>query len=120
MRDGADRRPGAVPDRADDGSGDLDGADVARGVDTDADGRPDTLLTSDGTDLLVLTDLDGDGLADRVLRIGPDGSVHAAYPDHLVPAAASGDVDLGHAPVTGHAPIAHESWSTFLGRLFGS
>ena len=122
MRDGAERRPGAVPDRVDDRTGDLGGADVvdvARGVDTDADGRPDTLLTSDGTDLLVLTDLDGDGLADRVLRIHPDGSVHTAHPDHLAPAAASGDGDPGHAPVTGHAPVAHEPWRILLERLFG-
>ena len=123
MRDGADRRPGAVPDLGDDRRRDLDGADVldvARGTDTDADGQPDTLLTSDGTDVLVLTDLDGDGLADRMLRIGPDGSVHAAYPDHLAPAVVPGDSDPGHAPVAGHAPIAYEPWSVLLARLFGS
>ena len=41
---------------------------------------PDTLLTADGADLLVHTDLDADGLADRVLRIGPDGAVRAEPP----------------------------------------
>lgn len=111
MTDGAHRRPGAVPD--DDGVGlygtgsDATGADVRGGPDTDGDGRPDTLLTPDGADLLVLTDLDGDGLADRVLRIGPDGSVHA---------------DAGHTDVadidgaTGSAP-AHTPWDALLGRL---
>ena len=54
--------------------------DVRAGADTDGDGRADTLLTDDGDDLLVLTDLDADGLADRVLRIGPDGSVDR-YPE---------------------------------------
>jgi hypothetical protein len=46
---------------------------VADGVDTDADGRPDTIVSGDGVDLILCTDLDGDGYADRVLRIGPDG-----------------------------------------------
>ena len=65
-----DRHPGRVPDDA--------GADpllVAGGFDTDGDGRPDTAVTDDGVDLVLLTDLDGDGLADQVLRIGPDGVV---------------------------------------------
>ncbi len=44
-------------------------------LDTDADGVPDTALTDDGVDLIVSTDLDGDGVADQVLRIGPDGVV---------------------------------------------
>ena len=35
------------------------------------------MLTADGVDLLVQTDLDADGLVDRVLRIGPDGAVRA-------------------------------------------
>ena len=58
------RRPGAVPDL------------VARGTDTDGDGVPDTLLTVDGPDLLVQTDLDTDGLVDRLVRIGLDGAIH--------------------------------------------
>jgi hypothetical protein len=62
---GSVRRPGSVPD------------DIAGGADTDGDGVPDTVLTADGVDLLVQTDLDADGLVDRVLRIGPDGAVRA-------------------------------------------
>ena len=58
------RRPGSVPDG------------IACGVDTDGDGVPDTVLTADGVDLLVQTDLDTDGLVDRVVRIGLDGAVH--------------------------------------------
>jgi hypothetical protein len=111
MRDGAERRPGAVPDEAHDAHLDLHAADVTWGTDTDADGRPDTLLTTDGVDLLVLTDLDGDGLADRVLRIGPDGSVHAAYAAH--------PWHVADEPVAGHAPAAPRPWGALLGRLFG-
>ena len=58
------RRPGTVS-----------GIDVTGGLDTDADGRADTVVTSDGADLVLHTDLDGDGLADQVLHIGPDGTV---------------------------------------------
>ena len=112
MRDGAARRPGAVPDEGPDDAGlGVDGMDVRGGADTDADGRPDTLLTTEGADLLVLTDLDGDGLADRVLRIGSDGSVHAAYADH--------PWHVADGPVAGHAPAAHRPWGVLLGRLFG-
>lgn len=57
-----------------------DGMDA---VDTDADGRPDTIVTDDGFDLVLHTDLDGDGLADQVLRIGPDGVARGV----LLPAA---------------------------------
>ena len=108
MRDGADRRPDAVPDdemALPEAAGDGTGADVRGGTDTDGDRHPDTLLTADGADLLVLTDLDGDGLADRVLRIGPDGGVQA---------------DVGYAPsdTTGSAP-AHTTWAVLLGHLFG-
>jgi hypothetical protein len=81
------RRPGTVSD------------DVADGVDTDGDGLPDTVLVGDGADLLVQTDLDADGLVDRVLRIGEDGLVRAE-PDEI----------LGSAPAT---------WPGLLGRLFG-
>ena len=42
----------------------------------DGDGVPDTLLTVDGPDLLVQTDLDTDGVVDRVVRIGLDGAIH--------------------------------------------
>ncbi|WP_219418725.1 hypothetical protein [Pseudonocardia nigra] len=64
-----ERRPGDVPD------------DVTGGFDTDGDGTPDTLVTDDGVDLILLTDLDGDGFADRALRIGPDGVVREADVD---------------------------------------
>jgi hypothetical protein len=61
------RRPGQVPDELP--------YDVGSGVDTDGDGRSDTVVTDDGVDLVVAIDLDGDRLADHVLRIGPDGLV---------------------------------------------
>jgi|tagenome__1003787_1003787.scaffolds.fasta_scaffold20457112_2 hypothetical protein len=63
------RRPGQVADP------DAPGPrlSVADGIDTDADGRPDTIVSDDGVDLILRTDLDGDSYADRVLRIGPDG-----------------------------------------------
>jgi len=83
------RRPGAVPD------------ELIGGADTDGDGVPDTVLTADGADLLVQTDLDTDGLVDRVLRIGPDGVVRPEPDD----------------PVVGSAPA---EWPGLLGQLFGS
>jgi hypothetical protein len=90
------RRPGAVPD-------------VAGGADTDGDGVPDTVLTTeltaDGGDLLVQTDLDLDGFVDRVLRIGVDGAVHAEPPPEL------------DGPVVGSAPA---EWPGLLGRIFGT
>ena len=91
------RRPGAVPDDV------FDVFDVLDGIDTDGDGVPDTVLTADGADLLVRTDLDTDGLVDRVLRIGLDGVVRSepVEPDD---------------PVVGSAPAA---WPGLLGRLFG-
>jgi hypothetical protein len=98
-------RPGAVPDE----NAGLD-VDVGPAVDTDGDGVPDTLLsielTADGADLLVHTDLDADGIADRVLRIGPDGTVHR----DPVPDPAATD------PVIG---TARAEWPGLLGRLFG-
>jgi hypothetical protein len=48
---------------------------VAGGLDTDGDGEADTTVVDDGADLLVATDLDGDGFADQVLRMVPDGTV---------------------------------------------
>jgi hypothetical protein len=136
MRDGAHRRPGAVPDEdraAPDGAGLARAAgtpaELRGGADTDGDGHPDTLLTADGPDLLVLTDLDGDGLADRVLRIGPDGAVHGVAVHGLAghgDAAHGAPADLGHVDAghdrdtgTGSAP-AHLPWSALLGHLFGS
>ena len=76
--DGPARHPAAVPDEGVD-----ERTYVLGGVDTDGDGRPDTLLVVDGPDLLVRTDLDGDGLADRTLWIGPDGSVRDTTVEHL-------------------------------------
>jgi hypothetical protein len=58
--------PGRVPD---------EGPEVGGGFDTDGDGRPDTLVTVDGIDLVVAIDVDGDRFADQVLRIGPDAVV---------------------------------------------
>ncbi len=95
------RRPGGVPDE---GVGAP--VEIGSGADTDGDTMPDTLLTTDGADLLVYTDLDADGLADRVLRIDVGGSVH---PD------PHADVGLGGA-VTGSA---RTGWSGLLGVLFG-
>jgi hypothetical protein len=99
-----DRHPGAVPDDVlADPDGPGDPVDLGRGVDTDGDGRPDTVLWTDAADLLVATDLDADGLADRVLRIGPDGSVDpGGAPDR-------------DGPVPGSAPAAHAPWAELLG-----
>lgn len=63
------------PGRVDDPDAGTAPVDVSHGFDTDLDGRPDTIVAGDGTDLLLCTDLDGDNYADRVLRIGPDGVV---------------------------------------------
>lgn len=68
------RRPGQVPDEP---MPDIGGLPC---FDTDGDGVPDTAVTTDGIDLVVLTDLDGDRFADQVLRIGPDGTVREALP----------------------------------------
>ncbi len=54
------------------------GPDVRAGLDSDHDGRPDSIFTTDGDDLLLHTDTDADGLADRSLRLHPDGSVTVA------------------------------------------
>ena len=89
---GSVRRPGVVPD------------DVSGGVDTDGDVIPDTVLTADGVDLLVQSDVDVDGLVDRVLRIGPDGAVRAE---------PSVEVD---DPVAGSV---RAQWPGLLGGLFG-
>ena len=60
------QNPGGVPDEF---------LDIGTGFDTDGNGMPDTAVTVDGIDLVVAIDLDGDGFADQVLRIGPDAGV---------------------------------------------
>ncbi|OLT17631.1 hypothetical protein BJF78_12585 [Pseudonocardia sp. CNS-139] len=70
-----ERRPGLVP---------LD-------LDTNADGRADTAVHTDGVDLVLLTDLDGDLFADQVLRIGPDGVVREVVAPHPVIEGIIGD-----------------------------
>lgn len=47
--------------------------DVSTGLDSDEDGTPDSVFTTDDEDLLLHTDLDADGLADRTLRLHADG-----------------------------------------------
>jgi hypothetical protein len=75
-------RPGQVPDDPA-----LESALAAPTCfDTDGDGVLDTAVTTDGVDLVLLTDLDGDGFADQVLRIGPDGVVREAVPPAPGPA----------------------------------
>jgi hypothetical protein len=91
---GSVRRPGAVPD------------DIAGGFDTDGDGVPDTVLTADGADLLVETDLDVDGLVDRVLRIGTDGAVRTEVSSVEADDPVAGSVRAG--------------WPGLFGAIFGT
>ena len=93
------RRPGGVPDEGVDAP-----VEIGSGVDTDGDAVPDTVLSTDGADLLVYTDLDVDGLADRVLRIDTGGAVHAD------PHPGVDD------PVTGSA---RAGWSGLIGVFLG-
>jgi hypothetical protein len=53
---------------------DCAGPDVTSGLDSDADGTPDSVFTEDGDDLLLHTDLDADGYGDQSVRMRPDGS----------------------------------------------
>jgi hypothetical protein len=71
------RRPGQVPEEPAPASPALAGLPC---FDTDGDGVADTAVTSDGVDLVVLTDFDGDLFADQILRIGPDGTVRETPP----------------------------------------
>jgi hypothetical protein len=50
-------------------------------VDSDADGMPDTAVAEVADQLVLATDLDHDGRADAVTRIGPDGVVTARAGD---------------------------------------
>lgn len=94
------RNPGQVPNLPGESAADAL-LDVTGGFDTDGDGHTDTAVSDDGVDLLLLTDLDGDGLADQVLRIGPDGVVRET-PVPGVPPAPSAAVPDG--PAGGPAP----------------
>lgn len=69
------RAPWTVPD--DPGCA---GPPVAAGFDSDTDGVADSVLEADGEDLLLHTDLGADGLADRTLRLRPDGTVGVEVP----------------------------------------
>lgn len=46
---------------------------VRDGLDTDADGHPDTVAFRFGQDPAVAADTDGDGFADLIIRFGQDG-----------------------------------------------
>lgn len=59
--------------------------DVSAGLDSDDDGTPDSLFTTDDDDLLLHTDLDADGLADRTLRLHADGSTDLVACDEEPP-----------------------------------
>lgn len=72
------RHPGSIPDD------EPALVDVSSGFDTDGDGRADTTVADDGFDLVLRTDLDGDGLADQILRIGSDAAVRESPPDDIV------------------------------------
>lgn len=73
------RVPGSVPDQPAGPAG-CAGPDVEGGLDSDGDGRADTVIAEDGDDLLLHTDLDADGRADRTVRIGGDGSAVEEIP----------------------------------------
>ncbi|MGQ0573751.1 MAG: DUF6802 family protein [Pseudonocardia sp.] len=83
-----ERDPAMVPDEH-------GGLDVRAGLDSDGDGRPDTVLTWGDGSLLLHTDLDGDGFADQVLGIGPDGAVRAG----AAPAVPEPDADADADPM---------------------
>lgn len=78
------RTPWSVPDDGPaptDGSPRCSGPDVRSGFDSDDDGVPDSVFAPDGEDLLLHTDLDTDGLADRTVRLGPDGTARLETPE---------------------------------------
>ncbi|HEY9413918.1 MAG TPA: hypothetical protein VIQ30_04100 [Pseudonocardia sp.] len=51
--------------------------DVTSGVDTDRDGRGDTLPLPSARELLLAVDTDRDGFADLIIEIGPDAVVYS-------------------------------------------
>lgn len=55
---------------------DDDRIDMRAGVDTDGDSVPDTLVYAEGELLRLAADTNRDGLADVIVEIGPDASVH--------------------------------------------
>jgi hypothetical protein len=76
--------PPAVPTLA---TGDLlPGAPVlgAPTVDSDVDGIADTTVAPVGDELVLATDLDHDGHADVVTRVGPEGVVTTRHVDGAV------------------------------------
>jgi len=78
--------------------------DVSHGIDTDGDSRADTVATSDGVDLVLLTDLDGDGFADQILRIGPDAVVREQAPGPAAGAASLVADGLRNGAEAGYEP----------------
>lgn len=99
------RRPGQIPDEDDDQRARTEAGSlaVAGGLDTDGDGSADTAVTDDGIDLVLHTDLDGDGFADQILRIGPDAVVRDETPPMSQPGdgvldGLLGGVDAGSGP----------------------
>jgi hypothetical protein len=50
-----------------------DRIEIHNGVDTDHDGRPDTMALSVRDDLALAVDVDRDHLVDLLVRIGADG-----------------------------------------------
>ena len=78
--------------------------DISHGIDTDGDSRADTVATSDGVDLVLLTDLDGDGFADRILRIGPDAVVREQAPGPAAGAASVVADGLRNGAEAGYEP----------------
>jgi hypothetical protein len=80
------QNPAGVPDEF---------LDIGTGFDTDGNGMPDTAVTVDGIDLVVAIDLDGDGFADQVLRIGPDAVVREVGPEKSGPDGLLDPVEPG-------------------------
>lgn len=60
---------------------DDDRIDVRSGVDTDGDQVPDTLVLTEGELLRLAADTDRDGLADVIVEIGPDATIHTTVLD---------------------------------------
>lgn len=75
--------------------GPSDRIDVRSGLDTDGDQIPDTLVLPEGELLRLAADTDQDGLADVIVEIGPDASVHTTVLDPSAwSAGAAAGLDL--------------------------